>query len=156
MKTQSLTLFIKNQPIDVYITLDETNKISDISFAKPELTVSKTDKTTSDIETLLKEALTNTAFKLDWSLLNTSQVTPFRLKVYKALSTIPRGQKLSYQELAVKAGCPKGPRAVGNAMAANPFPILIPCHRVVKSDGSIGNYTGGAHLKKLFLEIERE
>lgn len=81
--------------------------------------------------------------------------TPFQQKVWKALLEIPYGQTCSYQEIAKKINHPKAVRAVGTAIGKNPIPILIPCHRVIKKDGQLGNYTGGNHIKKLLLEVEK-
>ena len=82
--------------------------------------------------------------------------TEFQKKVWQAISEIPRGKTLSYKELAIKIGKPKAIRAVGNAVGANPFPITIPCHRVVKSDGSLGGYSGkgGVKTKRKLLKSE--
>ncbi|MBI5810157.1 MAG: methylated-DNA--[protein]-cysteine S-methyltransferase [Deltaproteobacteria bacterium] len=80
--------------------------------------------------------------------------TAFELSVWNVLMTIPYGQTISYGEAAEKAGLPKGARAVGLACGKNPIPILIPCHRVIKEDGSIGGYTGGVSIKKALLQIE--
>ncbi len=67
---------------------------------------------------------------------------------------IKPGHVASYSELAEAAGAPRAARAVGNACARNPFPILVPCHRVVKSDGSIGGFGGDASMKRYLLELE--
>lgn len=71
----------------------------------------------------------------------------FHKEVYSALLNVPYGHTLSYKELATLAGNPDASRAVGTAMAHNPFPIIVPCHRVLKSDGTLGNYTGAEGLK---------
>ena len=68
------------------------------------------------------------------------EVTPFRRAVYRALLAVPPGATVSYGELAHMAGAPRAARAVGSAMAANPAPIVVPCHRVVRADGSPGRY----------------
>ena len=82
--------------------------------------------------------------------------TEFQKKVWQAISEIPRGKTLTYKELAIKIGKPKAIRAVGNAVGANPAPITIPCHRVVKSDGSLGGYSGqgGTNTKLNLLNSE--
>lgn len=67
---------------------------------------------------------------------------------------IPRGLVMTYGGLAAKAGVPGGARAVGNVMAGNPFPLAIPCHRVVRSDGSLGGFGGGLKMKRALLEME--
>lgn len=80
--------------------------------------------------------------------------TPFQIKVWKTLCTIPIGQTLSYGKLAKRIGMPKAARAVGNALGANPVPIFIPCHRVIASDGSLGGFSSGLDIKKLLLKKE--
>ncbi len=82
--------------------------------------------------------------------------TDFRKKVWNELRNIPYGQTITYKELAHRIGSPKGYRAVANACGANPFPILIPCHRVVASGGKSGGYTGGLDIKLTLLELENQ
>ncbi len=81
--------------------------------------------------------------------------TAFQRKVWRALLKIPRGQTRSYAWLARQIGRPKAVRAVANACGANPAPILIPCHRVIASDGSLGGFGGGRAMKKKLLALER-
>jgi len=80
--------------------------------------------------------------------------TTIEKKVYQALLSIETGTTISYGELAILSGIPGGARFVGNAMAKNRFPIIIPCHRVIKGDGSMGMYTSGAEMKKFLLDHE--
>lgn len=80
--------------------------------------------------------------------------TDFEVKVWQALKGVQRGKTITYGALALKAGSPRGARAVGGACSRNPLPILIPCHRVLPSNGKLGNYTGGMDIKKRLLEIE--
>ena len=80
--------------------------------------------------------------------------TAFQREVWRELSRIPYGETVSYGEIARRIGRPKSSRAVGNAVGANPLPIVIPCHRVIKSDGSIGGFSSGLHLKRKLLSIE--
>jgi O-6-methylguanine DNA methyltransferase len=80
-----------------------------------------------------------------------SGLPEFEAKVLKLLQKIPRGEVRSYAWLARKAGRPKAARAVGNAMAHNPIPFLLPCHRVVPATGGVGNYGFGSALKRELL-----
>ncbi len=75
----------------------------------------------------------------------------FRYKVWKACSEIPYGSTISYGALARRAGYPRAARAVGSAMAKNPLPLLVPCHRVVAADGSLAGYGGGEDMKRWLL-----
>jgi len=82
-------------------------------------------------------------------------VSPFLRAVWEAAQDIPRGQTSSYGELAARVGRPGAARAVGQAMARNRWPIVVPCHRVVASDGGLGGYGGGLDMKKRLLRLER-
>ena len=86
--------------------------------------------------------------------LDLSSGTPFQQNVWRALQTIPRGETRSYAWVAKKIGKPKAIRAVGAACGANPVPIIVPCHRVIASDGSLGGFGGGLALKKRLLALE--
>jgi methylated-DNA-[protein]-cysteine S-methyltransferase len=79
----------------------------------------------------------------------------FRRKALEMLSRVPYGKTISYQQLAAKAGSPQAHRAAGSACANNPLPIVIPCHRVLKSDGTLGGFGGGLVVKRRLLEIEK-
>jgi O-6-methylguanine DNA methyltransferase len=84
------------------------------------------------------------------------QGTHFQQRVWEKLVFIPFGETRSYQWLAVAISQPKACRAVGNANGKNPTPIIIPCHRVIQKKGSLGGFTGGTHLKKYLLELEKK
>jgi methylated-DNA-[protein]-cysteine S-methyltransferase len=86
---------------------------------------------------------------LDWRL-----VGPFGRRVLRVTSDIPYGGVLSYAEVAADAGSPRGSRAAGNALGSNPIPIVIPCHRVLRSGGALGGYGGGIQRKRWLLELE--
>jgi len=83
--------------------------------------------------------------------------TPFQLKVWNYLKKIPKGKVKTYLEVAKSIGKPKAFRAVANAIAKNPYPPKIPCHRVIKSDGSLGGYSakGGVSEKRRLLKSEK-
>jgi len=80
--------------------------------------------------------------------------TPFQQRVWEALLAIPYGETRSYSRLAGEIGAPGTARAVGAANHANPIAIVVPCHRVIAADGSLGGYGGGLHRKKFLLELE--
>ncbi len=81
--------------------------------------------------------------------------TPFQLRVWEALCDIPYGETISYGELARWIGDPKASRAVGLANGANPLAIIVPCHRVIGSNGSLTGYGGGLPIKQALLALER-
>ena len=82
--------------------------------------------------------------------------TEFQNRVWRELQNIPYGKTISYKELAEKTGNIKACRAVGMANNKNPLPIIIPCHRVVGSNGKLTGYAGGLEVKKFLLELEQE
>jgi methylated-DNA-[protein]-cysteine S-methyltransferase len=82
--------------------------------------------------------------------------TEFQLRVWNALRTIPYGETVSYAQLAERIGNPKAVRAVGLANGSNPIPIIVPCHRVIGSDGSLTGFGGGLSTKKMLLELENK
>jgi methylated-DNA-[protein]-cysteine S-methyltransferase len=86
---------------------------------------------------------------LDWRLM-----TAFGRRVLQATAAIPYGSVATYGEVAARAGSPRGSRAAGNALGANPLPIVLPCHRVVHAGGGLGGYTGGLERKRALLAIE--
>lgn len=86
---------------------------------------------------------------LDWSLIG-----PFAARVLRATAAIPYGDCSTYSEIAARAGSPRGSRAAGNALGSNPIPIIIPCHRVLRSGGALGGYGGGLDRKRHLLALE--
>jgi O-6-methylguanine DNA methyltransferase len=83
-----------------------------------------------------------------------SDLRPFTQKVLKELMNIPYGELRSYGWIGKRLGYPSASRAVGQAVGRNPIPIIIPCHRVIRQDGSIGGFSSGIHIKKILLSIE--
>ena len=86
---------------------------------------------------------------LDWRL-----VGPYARKVLRATARIPFGQVSTYREVARKAGNPAASRAAGNALGSNPIPVVVPCHRVLRTGGGLGGYGGGLEVKELLLRLE--
>ena len=82
--------------------------------------------------------------------------TDFQRRVWKEISKIPFGETRTYKDLAIAIGKPNSSRAVANACGKNPYPVIIPCHRVIKSDGKLGGYSGagGVKKKKELLKLE--
>jgi methylated-DNA-[protein]-cysteine S-methyltransferase len=86
---------------------------------------------------------------LDWRLTH-----GFTRRVLQATARIPWGSVSSYKQVAAAAGSPRGSRAAGNALGANPLPIVVPCHRVLHAGGGLGGYTGGLERKRALLAVE--
>jgi methylated-DNA-[protein]-cysteine S-methyltransferase len=101
------------------------------------------------MDALVSGRAPSSAPALDWT-----GITPFRRAVMEECARIPIGRTLSYAELAAKVGRPGAARAVGRVMATNPFPLLVPCHRVVGSDGTLHGYGGGLPMKAALLKAE--
>ena len=89
--------------------------------------------------------------------LDLSGLTPFAQKVLRSLAKVPYGKTITYGELAKRAGSAKAARAVGSVLANNPLPIIVPCHRVLSSNGSLGGFSapGGVKLKRDLLNLEK-
>ena len=87
---------------------------------------------------------------VDWTL-----IRGFTRAVLQAAARIPFGAASTYLEVATRAGSPRAVRAAGNALGANPMPIVVPCHRVLRTGGGLGGYTGGLERKEFLLGLER-
>jgi len=108
---------------------------------------------------LLKETVRQlneyfTGIRQAFSLPLDLQGTDFQMRTWKALCDIPYGETRSYKQIAETVGCQKGCRAVGLANNRNPFPIIVPCHRVIGANGELTGYAGGLDVKKQLLDIE--
>lgn len=86
--------------------------------------------------------------------LDPAPVTSFQSRVHQTIADIPYGCTWSYGQLATAMGEPNAVRAVGTGCGVNPLPVIVPCHRVIRSDGSLGNYTGGVEFKRALLRLE--
>lgn len=108
-----------------------------------------------EIQKALKMYFSGKRVDFDFSL-DLSPYSDFQRRVWEVVRTIPYGEIKSYQWVAVRLGEPRGGRAVGGALARNPVPVIIPCHRVVRKDGSLGGFSapGGIELKRRMLELE--
>jgi methylated-DNA-[protein]-cysteine S-methyltransferase len=87
---------------------------------------------------------------LDWRLSHPG----FYRRVLRATARVPFGEVITYSEAAQRAGNPRAFRAAGTALGSNPIPIVVPCHRVIRAGGEIGNYGGGPQMKRFLLELE--
>jgi len=114
----------------------------------------KPRKIPEGIDRLIADLYNGEKKKFDLSVLNLSGLSGFAANVLKLTFKIPRGKVATYASLAAKAGSPKAARAVGSVMANNPFPIVIPCHRVIRADGSVGQFGGGSNMKEQLLQKE--
>lgn len=108
------------------------------------------DEVSSKIKSFLRGE--NILFSLD--RVDLESCTPFQRSVLEAEYNIPRGRITSYKTLASYLGKDKGARAIGNALARNPFPVIIPCHRAIRFDGYLGGFQGGEDMKRALLEAE--
>jgi len=109
------------------------------------------------------EIIFNTKFSEDKNttgseklLLDMRDYTEKEISVYRELLKVKSGKTISYSDIALKSGIPRGARFAGNCMAGNRYPVIIPCHRVINKDGSTGNYSGGVGIKEFLLRHERD
>lgn len=93
--------------------------------------------------------------RFDFDLPLELEGSEFQLAVWRALLNIPYGQTRSYRDMAVAVNRPKGFQAIGQANTSNPLPIIVPCHRVINADGSMGGYGGGLDRKRALLTLEQ-
>jgi methylated-DNA-[protein]-cysteine S-methyltransferase len=89
-----------------------------------------------------------------WKLLDLRALTPLQRVVLRTVATVPHGTTRTYGQIAAQIGRPKACRFVGTTLARNPFPVVIPCHRIVRADGSPGSFSGGTELKRRMLALE--
>ena len=138
--------------ISLYLIATETHLIN-IQFTQPQKALLQTTELLSMATIQLDEYFQGkrTTFSLPFKLTG----TPFQLAVWKELQNIPYGKTTSYKEIAQKINKPKAYRAVGMANNKNPLPIIIPCHRVIGSNGKLIGYAGGLKLKNYLLELEK-
>ena len=143
-------------PIGLLYIWEENACISAIQFAYilPEKPKAKEQETP-----LLKEAIRQlsdyfTGKRQTFDLPLAPKGTAFQQKAWNALLTIPYGKTATYKQMAETINCPKGFRAVGLANNRNPIPIIIPCHRVIGTNGKLVGYAGGLEAKKFLLQIE--
>jgi len=137
------------------VLFSEEKPFSDSLLKKfPNSKLRKENSDSSGCERQLKEYFYTD--RIDFELNLDLNLPLFYRKTLNTVMTIPYGETASYKEIAIKSGNPTGARAVGNANAQNPIPIIIPCHRVIKHNGSIGGYGGKIERKIFLLEHEKQ
>lgn len=109
----------------------------------------KLDEARRELERYFEGQLHDFDLPLDWQL-----TQGFYRKVLRATARIPYGQTRSYKQMATRAGSPRAVRATGSALGSNPLPIIVPCHRVLRTGGALGGYGGGLETKQALLELE--
>ncbi|MDQ6815819.1 MAG: methylated-DNA--[protein]-cysteine S-methyltransferase [Actinomycetota bacterium] len=109
----------------------------------------KLDQPRRELDQYFAGARRQFEISLDWQL-----ISDFGRRILSATARVPYGSVSTYRQVAAEAGSPKGARAAGNALGANPIPIVLPCHRILHADGGLGGYTGGLDRKRLLLSIE--
>src|SRR5690606_28851537 len=110
------------------------------------------DAALADVATAVRDFIESPARSLDLPL--DLRGTEFQRSVWSALQAVGAGETTSYREIAQKIGRPKAVRAVGQAIAANPLAVIVPCHRAIRSDGSLSGYRWGVERKRALLERE--
>lgn len=112
------------------------------------------DERLASLKARLQAYFRGEAVSFDDQPLDMRGATEFQRRVWEAVRTIPRGETRTYGQLAREVGSPGAARAVGQAMARNPWPIVVPCHRVVGHDGRLTGFGGGLEMKRRLLELE--
>jgi methylated-DNA-[protein]-cysteine S-methyltransferase len=145
---------------DLTASADAEGRITGLHFPKdntgpaPERDSSwvRNDQALAPLRSALKEYFAGERETFDLDLAPVG--TPFQMQVWKALRDIPYGETRSYGDIAAAVGKPAGAKAVGQANGRNPIAIVVPCHRVVEADGSLGGYGGGGAAKTWLLDLE--
>lgn len=148
-------------PLRVYFSDKGVSRCTFVNAIETKLSISNLTKE----EYLVFDSVTNWAsayvlgeFSTEIPRINYGRITDFRKLIYTNLANTQPGERITYGKLAELSGSPRASRAVGSAMASNPFVPIIPCHRVVRGDGSLGNYSGlgGVETKQLLQDFENQ
>ncbi|MDD5232856.1 MAG: methylated-DNA--[protein]-cysteine S-methyltransferase [Syntrophales bacterium] len=137
----------------VRILLPRKDPFRDMRELIPGLTEG-TDRGAAALARRISRYISGDKIALPIDLIDLEALNYFQRKVLLAEYEIPRGKTTSYSKLAAGSGFPGAARAAGTALARNPFPIVIPCHRSIRSDGSLGGFGGGLPMKRALLEME--
>ena len=136
----------------VSVAVDDRGHVTRLSIGGSHYTGRRAPQRCRPVCEQLREYLAGTRTSFDLALAPNG--TPFQQRVWRALTDIPYGAVCGYGDVARRIGKPGAARAVGQANGANPIPIIIPCHRVIAADGSIGGYSGGLPIKRRLLALE--
>jgi len=137
--------------IKIFLPTDKTILLSKLKEGYPQV---KKSNSLEELTLDINRFISGEKIKFNLELLDFDICTDFEKKVLITEYNIPRGYVSTYSRIAKSIGIPKGARAVGNALANNPFPLVIPCHRAIRADGSLGGFQGGLGMKKMLLEKE--
>ncbi|HEX4668863.1 MAG TPA: methylated-DNA--[protein]-cysteine S-methyltransferase [Solirubrobacterales bacterium] len=137
-------LGLPNQDADALL-VDLATRVSPRVLEAP----AQLDQARRELDLYFEGKLTNFDLPLDWRLSR-----DFRRKVLRAIARIPYGQTRSYTQMATSAGNERAVRAAGTACGTNPLPLVVPCHRVLRSGGALGGYGGGLPMKQGLLRLE--
>jgi len=136
---------LPNEPLE-YALLDIADGVSPRVLEFP----ARLDDARRELEEYFEGRRQRFELPLDWRLSHPG----FYRRVLRATARVPFGEVITYSEAAARAGSPRAFRAAGSALGSNPIPIVVPCHRVVRSGGAIGDYGGGPEMKRFLLDLE--
>ena len=136
---------LPNEPLE-YALLDIAEGVSPRVLEFP----ARLDDARRELEEYFEGRRQRFELPLDWRLSHPG----FYRRVLRATARVPFGEVITYSEAAARAGSPRAFRAAGSALGSNPIPIVVPCHRVVRSGGAIGDYGGGPEMKRFLLDLE--
>ena len=135
------------------IAVDGDGSVTTLIFGRETLPGKRSGEHCREVRKQLEEYLAGKRERFDLTI--KPEGTEFQRSVWQGLTEIPYGTVCGYGDLARKIGNPRAARAVGGANGANPTPILVPCHRVIAADGSIGGFSSGLTIKRKLLSVER-
>lgn len=145
--------FVYNTPLGRLTIASDGSSITHVLFGSCELDgVRRATSLTNEASNQLQEYLAGKRRCFDLPIAPSG--TEFQLRVWRALRSIPYGETRTYAEVAEMIGSPRSSRAVGSANNRNPIPIIIPCHRVIGTNGNLVGYAAGVHIKKWLLDME--
>jgi methylated-DNA-[protein]-cysteine S-methyltransferase len=133
---------------------NETKEISENLLSLMDIADEKSCRETDTVIGKINSLLRGESVKFDLKIIQLAACPPFQKKVLLAEHGIPHGWVSTYGRIAQHIGTPNGARAVGTALAKNPFPLIIPCHRAVRADGQLGGFRGGVEMKRALLLLE--